>query len=100
MSENSTKILCFNCEKELEFSPGAKILRSEECPHCYASIRSCKMCKFYDQKSYNECKEPMAERIVEKEKANYCDYYDLGGSHDPSTEKNKLLSAADALFKK
>lgn len=66
-----------------------------------ASIRCCKMCQFYDPKAYNECREPNADRVVDKEKANFCDYYKIGGGgNDPEKERQELLAKAQALFKK
>ena len=59
------------------------------------------MCSFYDPKAYNECREPNADRIVDKEKANFCDYYKIGGgSSDPDKERKEQLAKAAALFKK
>ena len=57
------------------------------------------MCKFYDESAYNSCKENQAERIVEKEKANYCDYYVLLGGKDEKEELQDQISAANSLFK-
>ena len=74
-------------------------MRSDLCEKCHASLRSCKMCEFYDQTAYNECREPQAERMLEKEKANYCDYYVLRGG-DSGNKAEEAFSAADALFKK
>ena len=97
--ENQEKIICFNCSKELDIEPGAKILKNEECPYCYASLHCCKMCGFYDPSSYNECREPNAERIVDKEKANFCEYFVLKGSQAGGTKKEDLFAQANALFK-
>jgi len=58
------------------------------------------MCFFYEPKSYNECKEPVAQRIVDKEKNNFCEFFKLTTNSDVHEEKNNILSAADALFKK
>jgi len=57
------------------------------------------MCKFYDPSSYNECKEPVAERILEKEKPTFCEFFKLAGSGDHEDDKNSLLDAANSLFK-
>lgn len=89
---------CFNCHKDLDLSPGAKIMRNEECPYCYASLHSCKMCEFYDQTAYNECRETSADRIVEKEKANFCDYFILKGGGS-GNDQQSAVDAANALFK-
>jgi hypothetical protein len=59
------------------------------------------MCQFYDTSSYNECREPTADRIIEKEKANFCDFFKLGEGTGFNNDKIiSALSAADALFKK
>lgn len=57
------------------------------------------MCSFYDPSAYNECKEPMANRILEKESANFCDYYKLGALNNQGNDKDDLMAAANALFK-
>ena len=56
---------------------------------------------FYDAKSYNECRESMADRVPDKEKANFCDYFKIGSSHtDAEKQRQELLAKAQALFKK
>jgi hypothetical protein len=58
------------------------------------------MCFFYDPQVYNECKETNAERVVEKEKANYCDYFLLkGGKGREQKSKDDHLNLANSLFK-
>ena len=100
MSEaTQNKSHCFNCNKELDLAPAQKIHRSEECPHCYANLHSCKMCEFYDTSAYNECRETAADRIVEKEKANFCDFFILKGSGGGKSSKDDTMAAANALFK-
>ncbi|MCO4793610.1 MAG: hypothetical protein KC493_07855 [Bacteriovoracaceae bacterium] len=98
--EKQTELSCYNCEKNLGLNPGQKIHRSEECPHCYANLHSCKMCEFYDTSAYNECRETQADRILEKENANFCDYFVLRGSGSGGgNSKEDILSAANSLFK-
>jgi hypothetical protein len=58
------------------------------------------MCKLFDQKVYNECIEPNADRVIDKEKANFCDYFSLSGSKLSTPTKEDLINSADALFKK
>lgn len=73
----------------------------EECSFCHADVHVCKNCEFYDLKAYNECRESSADRVVEKERANYCDYFTIS-SKGKATAKQKdiLMAAAEALFKK
>jgi hypothetical protein len=59
------------------------------------------MCQFYDPKIYNECKESNADRVVDKEKSNFCDYYRFGpGSNSAEDQRLEALAKAAALFKK
>jgi hypothetical protein len=54
---------------------------------------------FHDPSCDNQCREPQADRVLEKERANFCDYFKPktgGGSGAPSRED--LKAAADALF--
>jgi len=61
----------------------------------------CKNCGFYEPKAHNECHEPQAERVLEKERSNFCEYFKPrtgGGSGAPT--RDALKAAAEALFKK
>jgi len=58
------------------------------------------MCGFYDTSAYNECRESNADRILEKEKSNFCDYFVFkGGDGNNGNVKDDLLDAANSLFK-
>ena len=90
---------CAFCGVRLE--EPEKIGRSDTCPRCGKDLRCCKQCKFYDPHAYNDCREVLAERIVDKERANFCDYFLPRGSSRGSV--NKVLEAKEALealFKK
>ena len=94
-------VKCYKCKKSLDLAPEKDIHRSESCNSCFASLRCCHMCTFYDTKAYNDCREPTAERVVDKEKANFCDFFKLSGNQGNFENKEKdALSAAEALFKK
>ena len=94
------KLNCYKCSTTLEIDQRNAIARDEECPKCYSNIRSCKMCEFHDTTAYNECRETGAERILDKEKSNFCDHYKLGAGDSYKDKKDDLKSMADALFKK
>ena len=91
---------CYACHKNIDIDPNSKIKRSEECPYCYASLKCCRMCQFYAPGQYNECRESNAERLLEKEKANFCDYFVLYSCNiDPEEVVQEQWSNANALFK-
>jgi hypothetical protein len=87
---------CFHCKKELEGAgkPG----RGESCLCCGSDILVCLNCRFYDTESYNECREPVAERVVDKEKANFCEFFELGAGEGPGKKEDPLKDLKD-LFK-
>jgi hypothetical protein len=58
------------------------------------------MCKYYDPSAYNECRESVADRVVDKEKANYCDFFILVGNSQGQVPKDKLMDMANSIFKK
>lgn len=96
----SVKLTCFSCSKELSFSD-AKIGFREECMHCRADVHVCKNCQFYDPKAYNECREPQADVVREKDRANYCEYFTpRSGGASQKDSAAALRAAAEALFKK
>ena len=98
--QQSCHITCFSCHKTVALEAGQKILKNEECSFCYAAMHSCRMCRHYDHSAYNQCREPSAERIVEKEKANYCDYFVLGSGESQSGDpKTELMNKFNSLFK-
>ena len=91
------KLTCYACGNQ--WSHEGKVFKTDTCPACDADARCCKMCVFYDKTAYNECRESQAERITDKEKANYCDYFRPGGEGGTKDEKQATLNALDDLFK-
>lgn len=92
---------CWSCQKviELDHKPG----RQEECPHCFAPLHVCLNCRFYDEFAHNQCKEPQAERVPEKDRANFCDYFEsasAGASTPRYHTKADAQKKWDELFKK
>jgi hypothetical protein len=86
---------CAFCNKKIRIRD--KIARQDVCPHCHRDLRCCKQCKYYDQSAYNECKEVAAERILDKERANFCDFYMPRGSKGGSGTLNRTREAKEAL---
>ena len=49
--------------------------RRDECPACSADLHVCRLCEFYDTSVAKSCREPVAEEVTDKERANFCDYF-------------------------
>lgn len=91
------EVICFKCKTKTHFVD--KVPFRAEC-QCHEDMHVCKNCHFYDPKVYNECRETSADVIREKERANYCEYFQPGGAKDKDADKRAMLAAAEALFKK
>ncbi|HDH86818.1 MAG TPA: hypothetical protein ENF36_02085 [Desulfobacteraceae bacterium] len=92
-------ITCAFCNQEIEFE--GRVSRNDTCPNCGCDLHCCLQCKFYDSGSYNECKEVLAERTIDKERANICEYFVLKGSkEEESGRKAAAKKALEDLFGK
>ena len=89
---------CWNCGVALAFLDYG---RGDSCPKCGRDTRVCKGCLFYDKGTNNDCREPQADRVVDKEKSNFCDYFKPASPGGQSaTPRDAMKAAAEALFKK
>lgn len=90
---------CAFCREKIRITD--RVGRKDTCPNCGRDLRCCKQCQFYDSHAYNECREVSAERIVDKERANFCEYFLPRGSHRGKLDRTKEAKRAlEALFKK
>ena len=71
-------------------------------PGCDSPLHACRNCEFYDPAFNNSCRETAAERVVEKEKQNFCDYFrPYTGKHGSARlGVSDARAALEALFKK
>ena len=71
-------IVCYACGSDV--GARERIGRRDRCERCGVDLHSCRQCRFHDPRAYNACTEPQAERILAKERANFCDYFAPAGS--------------------
>lgn len=95
----SWAIQCYSCNHRIE---GVEtVRRGETCDHCGADVRVCKNCAFYDPSSHNECREPTAEYVSEKERANFCGMFKpFTGQREAGDDVADAKAKLEALFKK
>ena len=92
-------VSCFKCSHQIQFVDRLSFFA--ECEKCGEDAHVCRNCLFFDPKAYNECREPQAEVVREKDRANRCEYFQAKQGSGPVVDpKEALLSAAEALFKK
>jgi hypothetical protein len=65
---------CWRCGAGLA-ALSLPLSRLDECPECTVHLHACRMCGFYDSQVARKCREDDAEEVKEKERANFCDYF-------------------------
>lgn len=91
--------LCHQCKREIVLT--VKTGRRDECPFCNADIHCCLNCTFYDRTASKQCREPMTELMKEKNKANYCDYFQFAERLlENQAVAEKARKELDDLFKR
>ncbi len=100
----SPMVRCYSCG-HLNAS-GERVGRRDVCESCRSDLHVCRNCEHFDSAAYNQCRESQADRVVEKERANFCDFFSpvqrdlsMSGQHDETAEeKSKRL--LEKLFRK
>jgi len=95
------ELLCFHCGEKLESSGSGNFGRNETCPKCNSDLHVCLNCKHYDLQSYNYCREEQAERVLEKDRRNFCEYFSPGTQQvsAKTTDRENARKKLDDLFK-
>jgi hypothetical protein len=91
---------CWKCRLELQ-ELLLPLSRTEECPACGADLHVCRMCRFYDRGVGNACREPIADFVSDKTRANFCGYLEIrvasiGPDQDPNSAE--VPSELNSLF--
>lgn len=91
---------CYRCKHEVKTH--ATIGRKDVCPFCNADLRCCLNCRHYEPSLYNQCRETQAERVLEKDRSNFCEYFIFRESslQDPSVKSKEARNKLEELFKK
>lgn len=81
---------------------GAFVPRKASCPSCGNDLHACHACRFHDPVAHNQCREPKAEWQPRRDRANYCDFFELargGGAAAPDPREAERKQQLDDLFK-
>jgi hypothetical protein len=95
-------LVCYKCGASLTHL-SLPLTRRDACKQCNADLHVCKLCEFYDVGKAKHCREPIAEEVTDKTRANFCDYFrprDNAYSSKQETEAAKAKAQLDALFGK
>jgi len=91
---------CFACGTPFELASGERVGFRDECPRCRADLHVCRNCAHHDPGAYNECREPNAERVGDRERANRCDWFAPRPRGGPGGTAGSAREKLEALFKK
>lgn len=98
----SATIACRACGAVSDWAE--RVPFSAECPTCRAELHSCRNCRSYSPGRNNDCDEPSAERVVDKERRNRCEWFRAkpagGAAGKKSDPAAAARAAAEALFRK
>ena len=89
-------MICARCGTAL---PPPPYFRNDECPKCAGDLHACVQCAHFDTNLNNQCAESQADRVVDKERANFCDWFKAGEGDGKAATDNPLDAKADALSK-
>ena len=94
---------CQACDRGFEVRE--RVGFREACEGCGADLHVCLNCEFHDPGAHNQCREPQADPVPEKDRANRCDWFRAssrvpGEARDGSRGVKGARSAIDALFGK
>ncbi|HTY56867.1 MAG TPA: hypothetical protein VMB26_16800, partial [Candidatus Binataceae bacterium] len=93
-AESASLMQCWNCKTEVDARQ--RIGFRDHCPACDRALHACLNCDFYDPAYNNQCRETAAERVVDKDRQNFCDYFAPRRAAAPAAG-NKTSSAREQL---
>ncbi len=88
---------CHKCGAAIDLE---KVSRRDECHACGADLHVCLNCSLYDQGRANQCFEPQVEPVKEKDRSNYCDYFQFKEEGKKKSGKEEADRLWKELFRK
>jgi hypothetical protein len=64
---------CWRCGREIEIV--GRVGRQDLCDGCSSPMHACRNCKDWDRAAHNQCREPQAEYVADRENANFCNFF-------------------------
>lgn len=85
----------------MDLRSGERVGFRDACEKCGADLHVCRNCAHHDPTAHNECREPGAEFVSDRERANRCEWFRAGEGGGPGAgERSRALSDLEGLFKK
>jgi hypothetical protein len=98
--------VCHRCGREIQLLTALQ--RTDSCAYCHSDLKCCVNCSLFDPTANNQCREPQAEWVAEKEKSNFCEFFAFRetsalsspGMMGAQSDRDRARTAFDALFGK
>src|SRR5262245_33391895 len=91
--EANEVVRCPNCGRNVQ-ALGA-ITAETLCPHCAAALHCCRSCRHFDTSARWECRQPIPERVADKNKANRCTFFEARLVLDATGKRTSTASSGD-----
>ena len=94
------ELVCWKCGGALDDEP-LPLARLAECRACGAELHVCRLCEWFDPRVAKSCREPVAEEVSDKERANFCGYFQpRPGAFTPrdDSEAHQAQDQLESLF--
>lgn len=98
--EFMSTVVCWNCGRDLADIP-RPISRHSNCPECFTDLHCCRLCKHFLPERVGVCAEDRADPPVEKENANFCDFFrpaNAAFQRSTDTKRKDASAALERLF--
>jgi len=89
-------VTCAGCGSDL--GPLPAIGRRDACPRCGADLHACRQCRVHEPRLANECREPQAERVDDRTRGNFCDFFAPRGDPRPGDVSGDAAPASRAAL--
>src|SRR3569832_674774 len=91
--------VCWKCGATLAASM-LVVARTDECAVCRTDLHVCRLCEFFDERVSRQCREPVADEVMDKTRANFCGYFQVHAQafRDRSASAEPARAGLDALF--
>lgn len=94
------ELVCWQCGASLA-SLSLPFSRRDTCPACGADLHVCRLCEFFAINMSKSCREPVVDEVRDKERANFCDYFQPRPSAynaEGQAREQQAKAALDELF--
>jgi hypothetical protein len=90
---------CYRCGAPFG---GEQVGVRDVCERCAAYLHCCRNCTFYEPGLANDCREPNAEHVADKELGNFCDHFRpaLAAGAPAGKPTGSARADLEALFRK